>query len=285
MTDRPQNEMTCSQFEALLADALDGLEVRPGDDELAALPAAMRRPFLAHRLSCPDCGPMYAEAREGMLLLRRLEDMEPPRNLVHNILAVTSRAALEEKSTDAVGVQESWAERMRRRWAPSFVGVLRTRFVASFCMAFFSLSLTLSLTGIKLTDLARMASHPTELRKSVVLEYTQMQARVMRYYDNMRLVYEAESFGRELKKAAAPVQNQDKGTAQPDQQNLIRPEPVVPDFKEVVQPEERNAFELQRDRAAREVMIAYHVTRLPDLRKLSAHEIAEFMRKTEGVQI
>jgi hypothetical protein len=32
-------------------------------------------------------------------------------------------------------------------------------------------------------------------------------------------------------------------------------------------------------------MIAHRASRLPDLSKLSAHEIAEFISKTEGAQI
>src|SRR5260221_4453644 len=76
-----QDGLQCSQFEALLADALDGL-----------LTAEFQRDFTAHGRTCPLCGPMLAEAREGMLWLESLEDVEPPRNLVHNILAATSMA-------------------------------------------------------------------------------------------------------------------------------------------------------------------------------------------------
>jgi hypothetical protein len=289
MTDRGQIGITCSQFEALLAEALDlaGVEAA-GGDELAALPAEMRTAFAGHRQSCPNCGPLYAEAREGMLLLRGLEEMDPPRNLVHNILAVTSRAGLEENQAAGTTFEPShagWLEWIRGRLVPSFAGVLRSRFAASFCMAFFSLSLTLSLTGVKVTDIARMASHPSELRKTMELEYTQLQARVMRYYDNMRLVYEVQYRVRELQKAAAPVANQDKGTGQPDQQNWNQHAPGVPDFKEVVQPQKQNAYYRWNDHTPRQLMIAHRASRLPDLGKLSAHEIAEFISKTEGAQI
>jgi hypothetical protein len=86
-------------------------------------------------------------------------------------------------------------------------------------MAFFSLSLTLSLAGVKITDLAKVDWHPNALRKSVVLQYTQIEARVMRYYDNMRLVYEVQSQVQKLKQAATPAQNQNKDNSQPEQQN------------------------------------------------------------------
>lgn len=103
-------------------------------------------------------------------------------------------------------------------------------------MAFFSLSLTLSLAGVKVSDLARMDWHPSALRKSVVLQYTQIEAKVMRYYDNMRLVYEVESRVQQLKKAAAPSPNQNNGNkdnTRPDQQNrMVVPGTGRPDQEE-----------------------------------------------------
>jgi hypothetical protein len=289
MTDRSQNGVTCSQFEGLLAEALDSTGAEATGDDLSALPAEIRAAFAAHRLSCPNCGPLYAEARYGMRLLRALKEVEPPRNLMHNILAATSRVDLQGQSQAAgsagAPTRAGWLERIRFRGVPSLAGVLRSRFAASFCMAFFSLSLTLSLLGVKVTDIARVASHPGELRKTMVLEYTQVQARVMRYYDNMRVVYEVQYRVRELQKAAAPVANQDKGTGQPDQQNWNRPAPRVPSFKEVVQPQKQNAYDRWNDHASRQLTIASRASQLPDLRKLSANEIAEFMRKTEGAQI
>lgn len=209
-----QDGMPCSQFEALLADALD----RAADAEAGAvLPPGSAEAFESHRLSCPVCAPLYAEAREGMLLLRALEEVEPPRNLVHNILAATSRA---EAATQGVGsrvrTQAGWLDKLGRTLRPTVAGLLRSRFVTSFCMAFFSISLTLSLAGVKVTEIPW---RPSALRKSVVLGYTQIEAKVMRYYDNMRLVYEVQSQVQRLKKAATPAQNDNKDNNQPEQQN------------------------------------------------------------------
>ena len=74
-----KNGMGCSEFEALLAEALDD-----------ALTAEKRLAFDAHGRSCKVCGPLLAEAWEGMLMVQGLAELEPPKNLVHNILAVTS---------------------------------------------------------------------------------------------------------------------------------------------------------------------------------------------------
>lgn len=220
MNENLQDELQCSRFEALLADALDlnAAEAESKVGDAGALSPETRRAFEAHRLSCPVCGPLYAEAREGMLLLRTMAEPDPPRNLVHNILAATSLAG-----SGAKGAREKaaagWLVRLRLGLRPAVVGLLHSRFATSFCMAFFSLSLTLSLAGVKVTDLAKVDWHPSALRKSVVLQYTRIEANVMRYYDNMRVVYEFQSQVQKLKQAAAPAQNQNKDNNQPEQQN------------------------------------------------------------------
>ena len=73
-----QTGMQCAEVEALLSDALDGTLNGP---KLAA--------FEAHQHGCATCQSMVEEARTGMNLLKALEVAEPPRNLVHNILATT----------------------------------------------------------------------------------------------------------------------------------------------------------------------------------------------------
>lgn len=189
-----QPEMQCSQFESLLAEALDG-----------ALTEEAREAFDAHRQSCALCGPLFAEAREGMLLLRRLPEIDPPKHLMHNVLAATSLA---EKRVSAPAAQpQGWLDRLRQKLPAPLSGVLHTRFATSFAMAFFSLALTLNLLGVKVSDIDW---HPSALRKSVVLQYTLLEARVQRYYDNLRIVYEVQSRVQALKKSSTPEENNDK---------------------------------------------------------------------------
>ena len=192
MNNDPKHGMECSEFEALLADALDD-----------ALAAGKRPDFDAHGRSCEVCGPMWAEVRDGMMMVQGLAELEPPKNLVHNILAATSRKAA---SAEAVAEEArlSWLERLQRSMRPALGGLMHSRFAMSFAMAFFSLSITLTLAGVKVTDVANMVSHPTTLRKNVVLSYTHVEARVTSYYENLRLVYQVQARVRELKKSAAP---------------------------------------------------------------------------------
>jgi predicted anti-sigma-YlaC factor YlaD len=217
MSQERQSGMECSRFEALLADALDGV-----------LTAESSEAFEAHRLSCSICGPLFEEAREGMMLLERLPEVEPPRNLAHNILAATSLA---EKKAAATAAPESWLERLKQRLPSPMAGMLHSRFATSFAMAFFSLALTLNLLGVRVSQIDW---RPSALRKSVVLEYTHLEARVQRYYENMRIVYEVESRVQGLKKATTPDQNRNNNRQEQNRN-------TVPGRKG--QPEDNNSLE------------------------------------------
>ncbi|HYX51833.1 MAG TPA: hypothetical protein VE783_00160 [Candidatus Limnocylindrales bacterium] len=211
MTERTsQTGMDCTQFEALLAEALDNL---------GSLRPEVQREFEAHRLSCGNCGPLWAEVREGMLMLDALEEVEPPKNLVHNILAATSHAQAGAAGTAGAAVRQP----VRKGWLAwaSVRPVLSSRFAMSFGMAFFSIGLTLSALGVNMKDVGKMVAHPTMLRKTVVLQYTSVEARVQRYYDNLRLVYEVETRVQGLKKAAQP--SNDNNGSKPGPQNRSTP--------------------------------------------------------------
>jgi hypothetical protein len=193
MNNEPKHGMACSEFEALLADALD-----------SAIAADSRQAFDEHGRSCAVCGPLLAEALEGMLMVRGLAELEPPKNLVHNILAATSRkeATAEQIAEEA---KLGWMERLRRSLKPQVGGLLHSRFAMSFAMAFFSLSITLTLAGVKITDIKNMVENPSMLRKNAVLGFTHVEAKVTSYYENLRLVYQVQAKVRELKKNTAPV--------------------------------------------------------------------------------
>ncbi len=226
MSQERQSGIECSQFETLLADAMDGV-----------LGVADRQAFEEHRLSCTLCGPLFTEAQEGMLLLRALPELEPPKNLIHNILAVTSLA---EKSvaSPAAGPQ-SWLDQLRAKLPSPMAGILHSRFATSFAMAFFSLALTLNLLGIKVTQIDW---HPSALRKSVVLQYTQLEARVQRYYDNLRIVYEVENRVQGLKKTTAPEPAKENKNDKQEQNRNSAPDTSG-------RPQDNENYSLERDGA------------------------------------
>ncbi len=184
----------CAEFEALLTEASEG-----------QLSGARKEVFEAHRRLCPACGPLFADVAAGRQWLRSLEPVEPPVHLVHNILAATSGIAGARVPT----IHPSAApltERVRAWWdsyfTPAAAFVRQPRFVMSFGMIFFSFSVILSTAGVKPADFAKIDLHPKALRHA----YLETQNRVVKFYDNIRFVYEIESKVREIKRATQPAE-------------------------------------------------------------------------------
>jgi len=208
MAGETQSGMQCAEVEALLAEALDGQLHGP---TLVA--------FEAHQQGCSSCRAMVEEARAGMHLLQGLEEAEAPRHLVHNILAQTI-GALPSEHVAPKPRGEGWLEKLKGRLAPIFAPLATPRFAMSFGMAFFSITMLLGIAGFKLADLRNLDLSSKGLRRT----YYETQAHVMRYYENLRLVYEIESRVRDLKRAGAPVTEPDN-KPQPQQPEAPAPSP------------------------------------------------------------
>jgi hypothetical protein len=188
------NGMPCSEFEALLWDALD-----------QKLSGSLLETFHSHARACSHCGPMFAEIQAGQHWLKSLTEVEPPANLVNNILTATSGLdSYRLAATAPVRYQPGLVERLHE-WVDMFVApvwgtVRQPRFAMSFGMAFFSLSVALSVFGVKPKDLKQVDLS----RNGLIRTYYGTQGRVVKYYENIRLVYEIESRVREFKKVTAP---------------------------------------------------------------------------------
>ena len=202
MPEETKHGVECSEFEALLSDALD-TDFRDNEGRLSS---ALRERFEAHRRVCSICGPLFADVQAGQQWLRSLEPVEPPVHLVHNILAATSGVVSTRPQTALDGRTTPFGERLRERWdsffTPLAAFVRQPRFVMSFGMIFFSFSLGLSAFGVKPADVAKVDLRPSALRHA----YNDAQIKVVKYYDNIRFVYEIESKVRELKRANTPAE-------------------------------------------------------------------------------
>ena len=194
MAGEGTTRMNCAEFDALLAEALDG-----------ALAGVEQQRFDEHRTACAECGPLYADAAAGLSWMKSLEEVEPPRNLVRNILIATSG---QEKEREAGAAGEPRRSRVRE-WLksalfPAYATMRQPRFAMSAAMAFFSVSLLLQVTGVKLSDLRHVDLRPSALQSSAVRGYHETSAKVVKYYENIRLVYEIQTRVQELKDAAQP---------------------------------------------------------------------------------
>ncbi|MCU1226928.1 MAG: zf-HC2 protein [Edaphobacter sp.] len=241
----------CAQCEAMLADALDG-----------TLSAADQAAFDLHMVGCSSCSAMLADARRGASWMEMLKSPrpEPPAALLERILAQTcgensslansdapahtrqantllGRPSLVSSSTPAMQPVPFGSAKVlpfRSRIAAAFhlqsIGhtLLQPRLAMTAAMAFFSIALTLNLTGVRLSDI-----HASDLKPSSIMRSCyQAKARVVRYSDNLRVVYELESRVRDLQRSTdndnstnAPASQNPPDTTRPNQQPSGEPKP------------------------------------------------------------
>jgi hypothetical protein len=212
----------------MLADALDG-----------TLSATDQAAFDLHMIGCESCSAMLADAQRGAAWMEMLKSPrpEPPLGLLERILAQTSGLASsaanppivlgptdylrQQPNTTLLGrptlipgsTQVAYPAAVfgpakvlpfRARLASAFnlrsIGhtLLQPRLAMTAAMAFFSIALTLNLTGVRLSDFRISDLKPSNIMRSAY----QAKARVVRYSDNLRVVYELESRVRDLQRSS-----------------------------------------------------------------------------------
>jgi len=221
MAGQQDNRMHCAEFDALLSQAIDG-----------TLAGERLATFEAHGRDCKLCGPLLLEADAGRTWLKSTVEVEPPEDLVTNILLRTSGVLTRQRAGQRVTT--SWTDRVGELASAIFSPVVavarQPRFAMSFGMAFFTLSVTLSLAGVKLSDLRHLDLRPSAVRRN----YYETQGRVVKYYENIRFVYEIESRVRQFKQAATPAEqpreqpqndNNDRKDKEKDKNNTTSGQP------------------------------------------------------------
>lgn len=229
---------------------LDCAAVEPWLAEVAEkiLPPAVKEQLRAHAAHCPACNEKLALASRGRewLLVLKQESLEPPANLVAKILARTSLTKVPMgRDIDPVSPSGDWrthltaAEDRRGQkpprgakipplatdadpipsvplWQRNSVVVLRRtvlepRLALVAAMAFFSISLTMNLMGIRLGGFRAASLAPGSLRRTITRQYADANARVVRYYENLRVVYEVEARVQQIRRTSeTPIEKPEK---------------------------------------------------------------------------
>jgi hypothetical protein len=206
-------KLSCEEWEALLVDFLDGV-----------LPAGEAAGFDAHRQSCTACGEMFAQASQGREWLNFLRaEPQPPRDLIIRILSQTSGAeAHSGVGGDMLPASAAMVPAVAGApfWRDSSMAIATRRFaqprmLMTTAMAFFSITLTLNMAGVRLTAIRLADLKPAALQTNLNKQYHMASARVVRYYDNWRFLYEMEARVRDLRRDAdldnsAPVDKQEQ---------------------------------------------------------------------------
>jgi hypothetical protein len=200
----------CGQWETLLADALDG-QLRPEDETT----------FTTHMAGCTACTALFDEARRGQEWLDFLSaEPEVPEGLLDKILAHTGpgQTAGATLAVDGVPAAMTAGIPLRRStpaWQrPGFMASVRRfaepRLMMTVAMAFFSIALTLNMTGVRISKLRLADLKPTSIRMYMQRQITVAYTPLVRYYDHLRLVYEVQSRVRELRRNNESENDQQK---------------------------------------------------------------------------
>jgi hypothetical protein len=231
------NAQHCAQCEAMLADVLDG-----------TLSPADQATFDLHVAGCSDCTAMLADARRGASWLEMLKPHrpEPSAALIERILTQTSGITNQANQRIVLGSTDHLRNPETLLGVPALTPALnpaaaarvipfRQRFVNAFrlesirqtlmqprlamtaAMAFFSIALTLNLTGVRLSQLRASDLKPSSIKRA----FYETNARVVRTFDNMRVVYELESRVRDLQRAT----DSEAPAPAPSNQNDSAPSP------------------------------------------------------------
>ncbi len=209
----------------MLSDALDG-----------TLSAADQATFDLHMIGCPSCAAMLADAQRGASWMAMLKTPrpEPPTTLLDRIIAETSGKTAAEAANIVLGPTDHIrVGAIPRSFAgqPAFASakvlpfrvrvtnsirsfghtMLQPRLAMTAAMAFFSIALTLNLTGVRLSELRASDFKPSSIMRSAY----EAKAKVVRYSDNLRVVYELQTRVRDLQSSS----DEDRSTTPQSPQN------------------------------------------------------------------
>ncbi len=176
----------CLACEEMLTDSLDQT-LTPADQAW----------FYRHIASCADCGQMVADAQRGAAWLELLKSPrpEPSAALMERILAQTSGFA-DDAAPIVIGQPAAFpvaspmppnvlAFRPRMPKLPAWNNSwANSRLAMTAAMAFFSIALTLNLTGVRLDQL-----HAANVKHT----YFEASAQAVRFCDNLPVVRSVES--------------------------------------------------------------------------------------------
>jgi hypothetical protein len=164
---------------------------------------------------CPSCTSLFEEARRGREWLEFLSpEPEVPEGLLDKILAQTGPGHTSEYKLATAGNVVPMPIPAWQR--PGMMGRVRRfaepRLLMTAAMAFFSIALTLNMTGVRLADIRLSNLRPTAVRSFMERRLTMASTPIIRYYDHLRLVYEVQSRMRELRQNSQGKQQQQRQT-------------------------------------------------------------------------
>ena len=184
--------MNCTEFETLLADYIDD-----------TLGAAERAAVEEHASSCASCRELLADTTGAVNFLRRVEDVVPPPGLVTRIAFQAPAGRLREPF-ERQGLVSRWTAKWLRP-------VLQPRLAMGMAMTLLSFAMLERCTGVQVRHIQSADLNPVRIWGGVEDRAVRVKDRAVKYYENLRWVYEIET---RLKSLEDQQQASDQQSAQ-----------------------------------------------------------------------
>ncbi len=171
--------MNCTELESILADYLDG-----------TLGAAQRAAVELHASECPACREFMGDVTGAVNFLNRVPGVEPPPELITRIAFQAPNGRLRQPHE-----RRSLASRLAAKWLQP---MLQPRLAMGMAMTLLSFAMLERCTGIHVQHLQPADLNPVRVWGGVEDKALRVRDRVVKSYENLRVVYEVETRLKEL---------------------------------------------------------------------------------------
>jgi hypothetical protein len=179
----------CAQFEVLLADYLDG-----------TLPESERTRVEEHAANCEHCRELLADVQGAVQFLSRSEEIVPPPELITRIAYHAPTGRIRRPLE-----RQGFISRVISEWLQP---ILQPRLAMGMAMTILSIAMLERCTGVKMQHIQPEDLSPVRVWGGIEDKAVRLKDRAVKYYENLRWVYEIEVRLRELREQqdTAPAQ-------------------------------------------------------------------------------
>ncbi len=166
--------MNCAEFEIVLADYLDG-----------TLQAGERAAITQHSNECAACREFLRDVSGGMNLLRDAEEVEPPPALITRIAYQAPIGRVRQQFE-----RQGLLSRLASKWLQP---ILQPRLAMGMAMTVLSFAMLERCTGVHVQHIQAADLSPVRIWDGVEDKACRVRDRAVKYYENLRFVYEIET--------------------------------------------------------------------------------------------
>ncbi len=172
--------MTCAEFEIVLSDYVDG-----------SVTVDQRRAIEAHADHCADCRDLLRDVFHAVTFLERAGEVTPPAELITHLVYHAPRGRVRNESES-----RGWFSHLVVRWLQP---ALQPRMVMSMAMTILSFAMLGKCTGVRIQEIKAADLNPAMIWNNLEDKTFRTWDRTVKYYDNLRLVYEMETRLKEMR--------------------------------------------------------------------------------------